>query len=152
MHKLVIHKLCNKIIYGLVGILLFLAAPAIAIWYGDANEYIWLSFAGGVIIAACVAWGAYKGIKTLIRWLLGRPKRNTALQIKVELWKLMNDAYRELAGPVVDPTRAKRALETGAEKGAVWEGAVFAILNRVIARDPTAWVTYDSHSYSAKLD
>ena len=49
-----------------------------------------------------------------------------------------------LDGPVIDPTRA---LEAAAEKGAVWEGAVYAILNRVIERDPTAWVTDDLHVF-----
>jgi hypothetical protein len=66
--------------------------------------------------------------------------------------KLMHDTYRTLDGPVVDPTRVKRALDAAAEKGAVWEGAVYAILNRVIARDPTAWVADDSHSYRGRED
>jgi hypothetical protein len=59
----------------------------------------------------------------------------------------MHNAYRMLGGPVVDPTRVQRALDAAAEKGAVWDGAVYAVLNRVIARDPTAWVTDDSYSY-----
>jgi hypothetical protein len=85
-------------------------------------------------------------------WLLNRRARKTPLEEKIELFELMHDAYRQLAGPVVDPTRAKRALEAAADKGAAWDGAVYAILNRVIARDPGAWVTDDSHSYHGPED
>jgi hypothetical protein len=87
-------------------------------------------------------------------WLLGRQEQKTPFQEKTELFKLMHDAYRELSGPVVDPTRAKRALdlEAATEKDAAWDGAVYAILNRVITRDPGAWVTDDSLSYRGRED
>jgi hypothetical protein len=88
----------------------------------------------------------------LVLRLLGRQLPKTALENKAELWDLMHAAYRTLDGPIVDPTRVKRALDAAAKKGAVWDGTVFAILNRVIARDPTAWVTDDSHSYRVQKD
>ncbi len=84
--------------------------------------------------------------------LLGRQPPQTALQQKLKLFLLMHDAYRTLEGPVVDPNRVRTALDAAAEKGAVWNGAIYAVLNRVIARDPTAWVTDDSHSYRAQDD
>ena len=111
-----------------------------------------LILAGMAVGGLYLSWSAWVTVRSEIMRLLGRQPPKTALQSKLELWDLMHNAYRMLGGPVVYPTRAQRALDAAAEKGAVWYGAVYAILNRVIARDPTVWVTDDSHSYHGRED
>ena len=115
--------------------------------YGAQGGNSSILFPSALVGAIYLIWSAYVTARTMIIRVLGRQMPKTALQNKLALWNLMHDAYRALVGPVVDPTRVKRALEAAADKGAVWEGADYAILNRVIARDPVAWVTDDSHAY-----
>jgi hypothetical protein len=128
-------------------VLLFFLLPLAGIWYGLRADDIIALIAGSVVAGMYLLWSVYVAARAEISGLLGRKPPKTVLESKIELWDLMHNAYRMLGGAVVDPTRIKRALEAAAEKGAVWEGAVYAILNRVIARDPAAWVTDDSHAY-----
>jgi hypothetical protein len=136
-----------RIIRRLLRLILFFVVPIAAIWYGVQKENVVLILAGTTIGGLYLSWTAYLTARPAIIRLLGRQPPKSILQSKIELWDLMHNAYRRLGGPVVDPTRVQRALDAAAEKGAVWDGAVYAVLNRVIARDPTAWVTDDSHSY-----
>jgi hypothetical protein len=136
-----------RIIRRLLRLILFFVVPITAIWYGSQKENFALILAGATIGGLYLSWTAYLTARPAIIRLLGRQPPKTILQSKIELWDLMHNAYRMLGGPVVDPTRVQRALDAAAEKGAVWDGAVYAVFNRVIARDPTAWVTDDSYSY-----
>jgi hypothetical protein len=132
---------------GVISFIILMVFPLAGAWYGFRNGYQWLFLGSAAVLAIGLSWSAYVYIRAAIMRLLGRQPPKTPLQRNLELWNLMHNAYRELAGPVIDPTRAKRALEAAAENGVVWDGAIYAILNRVIARDPASWVTDDSHSY-----
>jgi len=139
-------KILSSLSEAIIFILLFMALPLYGIWYGLANDALWAVIVGGIVFCYCQAALAYRIIRKILFWILNRKPPQTPLERNIELWNCMHDAYRELTGPVVDPSRVKKALETAAEKGAVWDGVVYAILNRVIARDPGAWVTTDSLS------
>jgi hypothetical protein len=140
------------VIRWLVRLLLFLALPVFGIWYGARSGTWWLLYSCGTVAVIYLCCSGYITLRAGIMRLFGRQLPKTRLQIKLELWTSMHDAYRMLNGPLIDPTRVNRALEAAAEKGAVWDGAVYAVLNRVIARDPAAWVTDDSHTYRGRED
>jgi hypothetical protein len=142
----------GKVIRWLIRLLLFFVIPLVGIWYGLRTENIMAIVAGTVLGSIYLLWSAYVTIRLETTRFLGRQPPKTALQSKIELWDLMHNAYRMLGGAVVDPTRIRTALDAAADKGAVWDGAIYAILNRVIARDGAAWVTDDSHAYRMRED
>jgi hypothetical protein len=132
----------------IIRLFLLFVLPLGGIWYGLWSGNALSLFTGAVVGGLYLCWSAYVTIRAEVMQLLGRQLPRTALQSKVECWELMHRAYGMLDGAIVDPTRVVRALDAATEKGAAWDGAVYAILNRAIARDPTAWVTNDSHAYS----
>ena len=138
------------LIRWIMRLLLLLVLPLGGIWYGLWSGNALSLFTGAAVGGLYLCWSAYVTIRAEVIQLLGRQLPRTALQSKVELWDSMHRAYRMLDGAVVDPTRLMRALDAATEKGAVWDGAVYAILNRAIARDPIAWVTNDSHAYTGQ--
>ena len=56
----------------------------------------------------------------------------------------MYDVWRSLEGPVVNPTMVKEAMLKAKEKGAVWDGAAWSIIDRAITIDPAVMVEYDN--------
>jgi hypothetical protein len=128
------------LIRWIIRLFLFLVLPLVGIWYGFWTEHITVLIAGSVIAGMYLLWSTYVTVRSEIMRMAGRQPPKTILQSKIEIWDLMHNAYRMLGGPVVDPTRALMALDAAAQKGAVWDGAVYEVLNRVIARDPTACV------------
>lgn len=119
--------------YSLVFSILFfavryLALPALAFYLAAKGHDGW----AGMIF---VAWIVYVLLR-FIGFLPRRRARNKAL----ELMTLMNDAYGNLGSSVISPTRLRDSLWKAADAGVVWDGAVFALADRVIARDSTAFV------------
>jgi hypothetical protein len=53
----------------------------------------------------------------------------------------MYDVWRSLEGPVVNPTMVKEAMLKAKEKGAVWDGAAWSIIDRAITIDPAVMVS-----------
>lgn len=152
MKRLLFIRERGKIMAWAMRIILFIIIPVFGIWYGLQNGNAWILLVSGAIGATYLLWNIYVTIRAEIMRLLGRQLPKTELQEKLERLGSMIDAYRTLDGRVVDPTRVKRALEAAAEKGVFWPSAIYPVLNRVIARDPTAWVTDDSHSYRPRED
>jgi hypothetical protein len=147
LERILIKKSQATVLWWFIRIISLVLFPILTIWYGAKNDNGWLLSVGLIILTLYLLWSGYGLARGLIGHFLGRQERRTPLQRKVELWRLMNDAYRTLDGPIVDPGRVKVALLAAAEKGAVWDSAVYAILNRVMARDPGVWVTDDRHAY-----
>lgn len=139
-----------KVARWLIRLLLLLILPLATGWHGLRDGNTPLIVAGAAISAMYLTWSMYTTIRSELGKLLGRQSA-TPLQIKLDLWNVMHNSYRYLRGPVVDPTRVLKALDAAAEKGATWDGAIYAILNRVVGRDPSAWLTDDSHTYPEPL-
>jgi hypothetical protein len=59
----------------------------------------------------------------------------------LEINMAMYDIWRSLEGPVVNPTMVKEAMLKAKEKGAVWDGAAWSIIDRAITIDPAVMVT-----------
>lgn len=90
------------------------------------------------------AWGlaAYIGYKLLI-WTIRRLSRQEPdLETRsLKLWDKMYEVWRMLEGPVINPTMLRDELMKTREAGAVWDPPIYALVDRAIARDPTAWTT-----------
>ena len=56
----------------------------------------------------------------------------------------MYNGSRWLEGPVVNPTMVKEAMLKAKEKGAVWDGAAWSIIDRAITIDPGRHGDYDN--------
>jgi hypothetical protein len=53
----------------------------------------------------------------------------------------MHDVWKSLEGPVVNPTMVKESMLKAKEKGALWDGAAWSIIDRAITIDPAVMMT-----------
>ena len=51
----------------------------------------------------------------------------------------MLKVHHFLAGPVINPSMLKEELLNSKNKGAVWAGSVYAIIDSIIENDPSIW-------------
>jgi hypothetical protein len=52
----------------------------------------------------------------------------------------MCDVYELLQGPVINPAVLRDAILKSKDAGAVWDGSVYALIDRIIACDPAVWI------------
>jgi hypothetical protein len=97
--------------------------------YGDVTGFLTL---GGALVT--LLW-LFVGLP------VGRAARKRAQRETTDLLLKMTDAYRTLQpGLLLSPAQVRAALLAAKEKGAVWDAAPFALLDRATTRDPAAWV------------
>ncbi len=58
----------------------------------------------------------------------------------------MYDVWKQLEGPVVNPTLVREAMIKSRDKGAVWDTVSWSLIDRVIAIDPAVWVVQPDRS------
>ncbi len=51
---------------------------------------------------------------------------------------------RAISGLVIHPTMLKEEMLKTKEKGAVWDAALYALVDRIISIDPAVWVIQPS--------
>ena len=77
----------------------------------------------------------------LIVWgLIGYPFRWRARQKAKKLLQQLIDLYGLLGSSTISPRKLKEKLDNAANAGVVLDGAVFSIVDRIIARDATAFL------------
>jgi hypothetical protein len=54
----------------------------------------------------------------------------------------MDDVYQQLGGYVISPTSLRDSINKPVDKGVVFDGALFAIVDRAVKRDDTALVPF----------
>ncbi|MFX1716743.1 hypothetical protein [Paraburkholderia sp. A1RO-5L] len=116
-------------LFGAIGIALsYLTPPALAILaFTKGHNITGWSIAG--------LWGV-----SLIWTLIGVPTRWKVRRKNKELLTNLNDLYRILGDSTISPRVLKDALDKAAASGVVLDGAVFSIVDRMIARDATTFV------------
>lgn len=76
-------------------------------------------------------------------WLLRKLLRlepQSGLQRSIALWGKMAEAYSQLEGGTASsPKRIREVLSKVSDEGAVWDGAVFALLDTAIMRSSGSW-------------
>lgn len=114
----------------------FIGLPGLAVWWGMKHGHeVEAIFGGAAYAALLIVWTIWKRIRRLI-WA---PKKSP-FEIGAELWDDMSKVYRLLEPPIVNPTLVKEQLIKTHDKGAVWDTAVYTLVERAIARDPSAWI------------
>jgi hypothetical protein len=68
------------------------------------------------------------------------PARRRARRKAAALLQYLIDLYSILGGNTVSPRKLRETLDTAAAAGVVLDGAVFTIVDRLTALDPTAFI------------
>jgi hypothetical protein len=119
-------------------------------WFiGFAVNYI-ATLVGGIyfILNDHQYWGW--GLIALFGWtiiaaVLFLPKRWKIKKQNMQLLEKMLATYRQLDGATISPRRLKEAADDAARSGVVFDGAVFAIIDRMFERDPSTFVKFTAH-------
>ena len=123
-------------------ILFFFGVPALAGYYAYTSGYEVEAIVGGLgYLALVILYWLYKTIRG---WFI-KPKKTPAEE-SLERYRTMLGVYFSLKGPVVSPNLVKQEIMKAYEKGAGWDGAVYSLLDRAIARDPTTWLISSPNS------
>ena len=118
-----------SLLFGILGFAFrYMLLPGIAIYVGMKGHEVVAITVGG-------SWGLY-----VILRVISAPVRRKAKRKAERLLTLMSDAYAQLNNTVISPVRLRDALNKAAEAGVMFDGALFAIVDRAIKRDETAFV------------
>jgi hypothetical protein len=118
-----------KVLFWVLGLALIYVAPAAVVYYLYTNEH---STAAAVIAGLWVLFLAF----VLVTYPIRRRIRRKA----AKLLQHLADLYRLLADSTISPRKLKESLDVAAAAGVVLDGAVFTIVDRLIARDATAFI------------
>ncbi len=118
-----------QLLFWPIGIALCYVAPAAFAYWLATNDYHKMAY--GVI--------GFWGLSLLLR-LVGFPARWRARKKSTKILTQMLDMYRILGNSVISPTKLKECLEKAAAVGAVFDGALFSLVDRMAARDATAFI------------
>ncbi|AJZ57033.1 hypothetical protein OI25_7616 [Paraburkholderia fungorum] len=106
----------------------YLLLPAIA-YFVVSRGHETTGWAIAALWAVSVVWS-----------LIGLPFRWKTRRKNKALLNRMLDLYRLLGDSTISPRLLKNSLERAATEGVVLDGAVFSIVDRIVARDATAFV------------
>ena len=132
LNKIGMKRLQQGLLILFIKTIFFLVAPALLAWFWFTNGYEDLAIIA--VIAYVSLWAVIKIIGFLGR-IFGT-KRLSPQEKAMELWQEMLGVYTLLEGPVVNPQRVHEAMTKSAEKGAVWSGAAYALVDRMRAESP----------------
>jgi hypothetical protein len=116
--------------------------PIAAIWLAFDRVYQKAGYAFTMLFALSLIWWIIAltlRVGLEIYWYVSG-KEKPIFQ-PLQILRAMDDVWRSLDGPVVNPAMVKVAMSRAAEKGAVWEGAAWSIIDRAIAIDAAVMVT-----------
>jgi hypothetical protein len=90
-------------------------------------------------IGTALALGAVP-VLSVGSWLFNIPGRRRVRRENTAMTAAMAAVYDHLGGPTISPRRLRELVDDAAKVGAVFDGAVFALVDRMTAADPTALV------------
>ena len=137
IQKIYWRRLRNSLVSTAVKLAFAVVLPVAALWWewtrGDQQWAAWgtIGYAALVVLSIARALG-----RRVIRLL--RPAKPSYTEL-LELYAEMARVYRQLEGPVINPSMLRDALHKSQEKGAVWDVSVFSLIDRIVARDPSVW-------------
>ena len=112
--------------FGIVGFALnWLLLPSLAV-YNLMKDNLWTA------LIMALLWGV-----GIISWLVNIPIRIKSKKKVTQLLDTLIGLYMMLDTPSLPPAQLKQALVDAAGKGVALDGAVFVLVDRMIARDPT---------------
>jgi len=120
-----------KLQVRLGGIAFHFAAWPVATYYLFVNDHRMSA------LASAVLWLLVQ----IFRMVVGIERRRARRTITKMLQHLRN-LYRMLGEKTISPRKLREELDSAAAAGVVFDGAVFTIIDRMVAQDPTAFFQY----------
>jgi hypothetical protein len=118
-----------KITFSLFGFALnFVVCPAVAYYLFTGGHETWALTIGGL-------WVLFLAVQFLTYPFRWRARRKAANQLQY-----LRDLYRMLGELTISPRKLKETLDSAAAAGVVLDGAVFSIVDRIIAKDVTTFI------------
>lgn len=112
------------------------------------HDWLKCSFLEWAIVDALItteinAFGTESGVgghaflfkRSWLQQLLGK----SAISERDSLWRKMARVHRLLDGALLNPTMIRAELLATREAGAIWDNAVYSVVDHVIARNPVVW-------------
>ncbi len=106
-----------------------IVAPIWFVYYLASRDHGTAALVVGGIWALLFVWAV---VTYPIRW---RARRKSG-----KLLHHLIDLYRLLGDETISPRKLKETLDTATASGVVLDGAVFTIVDRLLVRDPTAFI------------
>ena len=115
--------------------------PLAAIWFAFDRGY---ETTGWVIVAlfalSTAWWFLMRAIRFGIRIHWYATGKTDPAKALFQIIMAMTDVWQSLEGLVINPTIVKEAMLKAKEKGAVWDGAAWSIIDRAITFDSAVMV------------
>ena len=133
-----------------IGILVLPIILVIALFEIEWNiaAYITASLYG-ISMACYFIFKTFRGAKLIFRFLTGQPN---PLYKPLYLWEKMYEVWRSMEGDIVNPRNIRKAMEESASDGAVWDQAMWGIVDRAIASNPVGIIINKKHLKYKKYD
>lgn len=133
----------SKTVLTKIGILVLPIFLIIALFEIEWNiaAYITASLYG-ISMACYFIFKTFRGAKLIFRFLTGQPN---PLYKQLYLWEKMYEVWRSMEGDIVSPKNIRKAMEESAGDGAVWDQAMWGIVDRAIASNPVGIIINKNH-------
>jgi len=118
-----------QLLFSLIGFAMAFLALPVAAYYLAVHDHP---------IGAMVTAGVW--VISLVLKIISYPERRRARRKAATLLQHLIDLYRLLADNTISPRKLKESLDAAAAAGVVLDGAVFTIVDRLIALDSTAFI------------
>jgi hypothetical protein len=116
--------------------------PLAAIWFAFDRGYKMTGWTFVALFALSTAWWLLMlTIRFGIRIYWYATGKTDPAKRPLEIAMAMHDVWKSLEGPVVNPTMVKESMLKAKEKGALWDGAAWSIIDRAIMIDPAVMMT-----------
>lgn len=117
------------------------AIPVGATWAAFHFNYPtlggWLLGLYITFVLGVASYSVFRLLRRLFRWATGKPDPRLR---PFELWTSMYEVWKRMDGPVINPQRVREAMASSAAKGAVWDAATWAVIDRVCGIDSAVWI------------
>jgi hypothetical protein len=120
-----------SLLFWVIGVGVGYVTPLALCYFLFSREH---QLAGGIVLGVWALLLIWRIATYPFRWRT----RRRATKLLAHLIEL----YNQLGGNTINPRRWKQLLEAAAADGVVLDGAVFTIIDRAIARDPTAFLPH----------
>lgn len=126
----------NPIKYFILNIALWVLGTALSLIAPPALAYF--LFVRDYRVGAVITTGVW--VLLLALRIVTSPARWRARRKASQLLEHLRELYRILGDITISPRKLKESLDKAVAAGASFDGAVFTIVDRAIARDPTAFI------------